>query len=174
MRALRLRLGRCVRAQGLCGSKRWPQLPALCSYFEHRCCTFKKVRMRAVRCSKPRAAEQKLAQNRLRVSGFSEFLHSPPEALRLVAWSPNTLGGSSHALLVQVPLDTLRESLFVSARASAWERAQRVPTHAVKDAQDCHGPSSLVPSSPAPRSTPGVYPGAPRAASQAASHTTTV
>ena len=133
----------------------------------------------AVRCSKPRAAEQKLAQNRLRVSGFSEFLHSPPEALRLVAWSPNTLGGSSHALLVQVPLDTLRESLFVSARASAWERAQRVPTHAVKDAQDCHGPRSLVRSSPAPRSTPGVYPGAPRAASQAASeqaasHTTTV
>ena len=95
------------------------------------------------------------------VSGFSTFFAFAPEAPRLVAWSPSTPHGSSQALLAQIPLDTLRESLFVSARASARERAQRVPTRAVKDAQDSHGPRSLVRSSPAPRSTPGVYPGAP-------------
>ena len=111
-------------------------------------------------------------KNRAECRVFPLKFHSPPEAPRLVAWSPSTLGGSSQALLVQVPLATLRESLFVSARASARERAQRVPTRAVKDAQGSHGLRSLVRSSPAPRSTPGVYPGAPRAASEKAASDT--
>ena len=156
MRLLRGGCNLAVRAQGLCGSKRWQQLPALCSCNCGKTGTPESSPLPAVRCSKP----VRRHQSQGRVSGFSDFAFAP-EAPRLVAWSPNTLGGSSDALLAQAPLATLRESLFVSARASAWERAQRVPTRAVKDAQDSHGPRSLVRSSPAPRSTPGVYPGAP-------------
>ena len=93
---------------------------------------------------------------------FPPDLHSPLVSASTGRMEPKHPHGSSLALLAQVPLATLRESLFVSARASARERAQRVPTRAVKDAQDSHGPRSLVRSSPAPRSTPIVYPGAPK------------
>ena len=132
----------------------------------------------AVRCFKPRAAQSN-AKNKAGCRVFPANFDFAPGSASTGRMEPKHPRGPSQSLLAQVPLATLRESLFVSARASARERAQRVPTRAVKDAQDSHGPRSLVRSSPAPRSTPGVYPGAPRAASQAASeqaasHTTTV
>ena len=171
MRALRraatwplacVRAAGCVRHRGLCGSNRWLQLPALCSYLEHRYCTLTIVHKRAARRA------NSVAPSKSGCDGFFRIFAFAPGSASTGRMEPKHPHGSSRALLVHIPLATLRESLFVSARASARERAQRVPTRAFKDARDSHGPRSLVRSSPAPRSTPGVYPGAPRAASEKA------